>query len=146
MIVQTCGVQALQETILEFNPHLVISCASWESRLDLSEGWSARVVFARVDDIYNQQLIAYKNAIRAALDSAKGEDHVLVHCQHGLSRSAAIACAVLWQHEPSAVDRWLEQHPDAQPNPLLLLLADEILDADFDLLRRCRQRYKGRML
>lgn len=94
-----------------------------------------------IDDIYNVLLISYKQAIRKVL-ACRG-DRLLIHCEHGQSRSAALAIIKLYSEDPNQIEEWFHEHPEAQPNPLLLLLGDEILQADGDLLKRCRGHYKG---
>ena len=74
------------------------------------------------------------------------DNRILIHCQHGRSRSAALAIALLGRDSPNDVREVLRHHPEAEPNPLLLLLADEILGAKGELLQACAERYKGRTL
>lgn len=137
--VRCCGLNALAHHLESFKPDLVISCVP--PNVDLGD---VPMLKAGCEDIYNQTLIPYYNAVRAVLE-AEGK-RILVHCQHGLSRSAALACAKIYQSDPDGVEKFLEANPEVQPNPLLLLIADEELGADYDLLRRCRGRMKGNSL
>lgn len=98
-----------------------------------------------IDDVYLGQIAGYKDAIRKVL-ALDGEKRVVIHCEHGMSRSPALALALLYRRNPDDVDAFLAQNADVEPNPLLLLFADEILGAKGDLLRRCAERYKGRRL
>lgn len=149
-MIRCCSNADLGREIAEFEPELVISCVPPPNPntgdpvlLDGDERYIW--VPAGCDDIYNQQLISYKNAVRRALSSFAG-GKTLVHCKLGLSRSAALAVALVYKHDPEDVGPWLDANPDVQPNPLLLMIADEELGADFDLLRRCRGRWKGAQL
>jgi predicted protein tyrosine phosphatase len=137
--VRCCGLNTLPHQLEQFKPDLVISCVP--PNVDLGD---TPMLKTGMEDIYNQTLIPYKNAVRRVLE-AEGT-RILVHCQHGLSRSAALACAKIYQSDPDGVDKFLEANPEVQPNPLLVLIADEELGADFDLLRRCRKRLKGASL
>lgn len=58
-----------------------------------------------------------------------------VHCFYGVSRSAAVACFILGHMHPDWTDEEvleavLAVRPVAQPNPLLLALADDALGRD----------------
>lgn len=126
----------LSETVDEWKPDCVVAAIPTSLNGDFEH------LSLPIEDIYNVQIAMYKDAVCKVLECTR--TRILVHCEHGLSRSAALAIAKLYQAEPDSVDRFLEQHPEVQPNPLLLLFADEILNADGDLLRRCSGRYKGR--
>lgn len=135
--VRCCGLQTLQHQLDVFQPDRVVSCV-------VGVPHTLPMTTAICEDIFNMQLIDYKNAVRKVLDIE--EDRVLIHCRHGLSRSAALACALLYKRDPASVNRFLEDNPEVQPNPLLLLIADDELGADYDLMRRCRGRMKGNSL
>lgn len=60
---------------------------------------------------------------------------VHVHCFYGVSRSTAAACFILGHQQPAWTDKEvleavLKVRPVAQPNPLLLALADDALGRD----------------
>lgn len=55
---------------------------------------------------------------------------VLIHCRGGIGRSPACALAIYvarGESMPSAIDMVLGDRPQAQPNPLVVLLLDEVL-------------------
>ncbi len=137
-LIRCCGLSTLDREVVDFEPELVVSCVPPTSTTQTSARWLP----AGCDDIYNAQLTSYQNALRNLLGAFVGEK-TLIHCQHGLSRSAALALMLVYKHNPDDVRPWLEANPAVQPNPLLLLFADELLGADFDLMRRCRGRWKG---
>lgn len=142
--VNICGLATLDKTIEDFQPDVVVSALRFYPPSLIR----SKVVKARwhtnIDDIYLREMAGYKEAIRGVLDLE--EERILIHCRHGQSRSAALAIAKIYQGNPDGVTQFLEDHPEAEPNPLILLFADEILEADGDLLRRCKDRYKGRNL
>lgn len=138
--VTICSLKALSHTVRAYEPTTVVSAIP----VTFDGEQAFQHVSVPIEDIYNVQLRAYKDAIRKVL--ACESERIVVHCEHGQSRSAALAIAKVYQQNPDDVATFLDQHPEAEPNPLLLLLADELLGADGDLLKRCRERYKGRRL
>lgn len=138
--VTICNLRSVAKMVNEWTPDVVVSAVP----IGIDGAPPFKHVDVPIDDIYNRELLLYKNAIRAVL-AVKGE-RILVHCEHGQSRSAALAIAKIYQDNPDNVEVFLTEHPEAEPNPLLLLLADEILSANGDLFARCRFRYKGRQL
>lgn len=70
---------------------------------------------------------------------------LLVHCYHGVGRSAAIALAVLADRfgpgrEDEAMDRLLTIRPEATPNLVVVEHADAVLGRGGDLLRAVTTR------
>ena len=60
------------------------------------------------------------------------DDRILIHCRAGISRSTAVACAIVGQHsqpgeETAAVERIRSIRSVMMPNFLIIKLADEIL-------------------
>lgn len=141
MEIVICSVKAVATAIARKPPGLVISAL----RQPINQQTKNHHQFA-IDDIYNHFIQQYKDTIRRTLRLAEGEDYIVVHCRHGLSRSAALALIIAYNQSPDAVDELLDMYPKIEPNPLLLLYGDEILKADGDLLRRCKGRYKGALL
>lgn len=67
----------------------------------------------------------------------KSTNKLLVHCHSGVSRSTAVACAVLCQHglTPSqAIKHLLSIRPHAHPNKHILTLFDDILGLKGELV------------
>lgn len=120
----------------EFQPEIVVQCYQTPSPVQIHPAF--------MDDILNWDIGVYKNAIRVVLGLT--QKRILFQCQHGMSRSAALAIVKLYSEDPGAVPDFLQSHPEAQPNPLILMLADEILDTDGALVRLCKGRYKGAAL
>lgn len=70
---------------------------------------------------------------------------LLVHCYHGVGRSAAIALAVLADRlgpgrEDEAMNRLLQIRPEAMPNLVVIDHADVVLDRGGGLLRAVTER------
>ena len=60
-------------------------------------------------------------------------DQLLVHCLHGISRSTALAYAILCQAHPAKPETdvlrlVLKNRPNAYPNSLIVTLADDLLN------------------
>jgi predicted protein tyrosine phosphatase len=65
------------------------------------------------------------------------DDKLLVHCHAGISRSTAVASAILCQHGLNPVDAVKEiyqQRPLAIPNMLVVRLMDDLLNLDNELI------------
>ncbi|HEX7857737.1 MAG TPA: hypothetical protein VF503_29010 [Sphingobium sp.] len=63
---------------------------------------------------------------------AHADGALLVHCYHGVGRSAAIALAILADRygagaEPDALEDLLAVRPEVTPNLVVVTLADQIL-------------------
>lgn len=138
MIVAVSSVYALKE--IRTDVDIVVSAL-----LNAPVISGAEQLHLPIDDVYLGQIRGYKDAIRKVL-AIDDEKRIVIHCEHGMSRSPALAIALLYKHNPDDVDAFLAQNETVEPNPLILLYADEILGANGDLMRRCRDRYKGRRL
>ena len=86
--------------------------------------------------------------VRRALEFARqlsGSDILMVHCGHGISRSTALAFAILAQAEPDAsapelFQQVLKLRPQAEPNILIVKHADAILRRQGSLSRAIASR------
>ncbi len=72
-------------------------------------------------------------AILAFAQSWDATAPMLIYCFAGISRSTAAAFAILCQSHPSApehdIAQWMRRtSPSATPNPLMIALADRLLD------------------
>ena len=72
----------------------------------------------------------------------KPEASVLIHCWAGISRSTAVAFAILCQstgpgHETDCLESVLAVRPQAFPNALIVALADRILERQGAMQRAC---------
>lgn len=66
-------------------------------------------------------------------------DRILIHCRAGISRSTAIACAIVCQHSPVGEEKAAVEHIRSirammLPNFLIIKLADEILQRQGKLI------------
>ena len=62
-------------------------------------------------------------------------DRILIHCRAGISRSTAVACAIICQHTPPGEEARAVEHIRSirammVPNFLIIKLADEILQRE----------------
>jgi len=83
-------------------------------------------------DPYHQpwMLLASSEDISAALDFARHHANLLIHCKAGVSRSTALALAILTERErdpASALHALLALQPNAVPNRHVTVLADAVL-------------------
>lgn len=65
----------------------------------------------------------------------KGDGHLLIHCNRGVSRSTAAAFIIMCMREPATSEAELMKRlravaPHADPCPMLVTYADEILGRD----------------
>lgn len=89
----------------------------------------------RFNDIaqHRDGLIAPSPAdVQAILDATEDVQMLLIHCHAGISRSTAALFAIACQKAPDADERDIairlrQASPQATPNRLMVLLADEIL-------------------
>ena len=107
------------------------------------------LAFEDVDDDSLDLQVATSDQVARALTFAN--DHragsLLIHCLHGVGRSAAVALAILAQRyghgsEARALENLLSMRPEATPNRVVVSLADVLLGRDGALIaamdgRRC---------
>jgi predicted protein tyrosine phosphatase len=88
-----------------------------------------------------------ENDLREILTFAadlKPEAHVLIHCWAGISRSTAVAYAILCQftgpgRESDCIEAILAVRPQAFPNSLIVDLADRILERNGAMRQACEK-------
>ena len=81
--------------------------------------------------------------VRKALGFARSlsdEDTLLIHCGHGISRSTAVAFAILCQASPKSSEDLLFQEllklrPQACPNTLIIKIAEKLLKREGKMTR-----------
>lgn len=115
-------------------------------RLRVSDCPQLVLAFEDCDDLSLGYAVATRDQIAdgIAFGRAHAETALLVHCMHGVGRSAAVALAILADRlgpgrEDEAVSRLLEIRPESTPNLIAVDHADDILDrsgALFDALER----------
>lgn len=86
------------------------------------------------DDSLGIRVATREQVVEAiAFAEARETESLLVHCFHGVGRSAGIALAILASRrgagqEEQALDDLLKIRPEATPNLVVVKLADQILD------------------
>ena len=95
------------------------------------------LAFEDVDDAGSGVRVATRDQVESALAFARAHQQgsILVHCFHGVGRSAALALAVLAERygldrERDAVAELFANRPEATPNLVVVTLADQILARD----------------
>jgi predicted protein tyrosine phosphatase len=140
-----CGVSELDDIDLSSFTHVIsIWDPVWETRAGHQDQFirrlatTARVHFAYFDDIpapMDQRFAASLDQVQHMLDFARtieSPSRVLIHCWAGISRSTAVAYAVLCQHtgpghETACLDHIRKIRPQAIPNSLIITLAEASL-------------------
>ncbi|CAN5379081.1 hypothetical protein BH10PSE3_BH10PSE3_07500 [soil metagenome] len=99
------------------------------------------LAFEDVDDDTLGVRVATQDQVAEALAFARAHSKgsLLVHCFHGVGRSAAIALAVMSDrlgpgNERAAIDRLLTIRPIATPNLVVVKLADNVLQRQGELV------------
>jgi predicted protein tyrosine phosphatase len=93
-------------------------------------------------------VLPYPEAIKRVLEFTKSltpHDRLLVHCHAGISRSTAMAMAILCQHglpPEDACSHIFKIRPESDPNTLVLQLADEILGLHGELVETAIRLYQ----
>ncbi len=92
------------------------------------------------------RLLAYGDEIVSTLGA---EDHLLIHCHAGISRSTAAATILLAQHHPGreeqALQRVVQSRPVAIPNVRMIAYADALLERDGALIAALENLRRGRL-
>jgi predicted protein tyrosine phosphatase len=103
----------------------------------------ARFSFSYFDDVeYSRSDGPDRDDVYRILLFSQGftpTDKILVQCRAGISRSTAIACAIVCQHTPPGEEKSAVQHirkirPQMLPNFHIIRLADEILQRQGKLI------------
>ena len=135
--IQICSLEAVRETNLSiFNGVITIEDSTIEDPFRVEHGSPQQLVL-RFDDIsepHPKWIEPQESHIKKALTFADkiGDGALLIHCHAGISRSSAIALAILAKglgagKEVEAVKILKKINPDARPNKLLVWMTDEIL-------------------
>jgi len=141
--IQVCGFHELEEQVQRHSESVVsiwdvLSPHADEAVKNLRRRFrDDRLHVAKFDDIAIPtpgKRAATRDDMRKILRFAKhSPSPVLVHCFAGISRSTAVAYAILCQsHGPGEEDvcmeRLLRARPQAAPNAYIVALADEVLE------------------
>ena len=120
------AVITLQDPLCARNNRLIVHGGNTPARLTLE--------FEDADEEYGGVRVAKAEQVEEALQFARrySSGSLLVHCFHGVGRSAAIALAVLAERlgegaEQEAVSRLFALRPEATPNLVVTALADAVL-------------------
>ena len=93
--------------------------------------------FEDVDDDHLGIQVATHDQVAQALAFARDQraGSILIHCLHGVGRSAGVALAILADREGvgsegQALEQLLSLRPEATPNRVVIKLADNLLERD----------------
>ena len=143
--IQICSLETVRK--IELAPYsgvITIENSTIENPFRIEYGPPEQLVL-RFDDISNttaDYIKPQKFHIEKALVFADKVSHgaLLIHCHAGISRSSAIALAIITKslgagRESEAVQYLEKINPNARPNQSLILMADEILDRKMILFK-----------
>lgn len=129
----------------EFDAVITIEGAFEEDGFRILVGDGVPQLVLRFDDVVadsSHQKAASEQDVQRALDWARAwkDGKLLVHCEMGVSRSAAIATAIIADYlgegaEDDAIARLLAIRPVAACNALIIAQADRILNRHGALVR-----------
>lgn len=146
-----CGAFDLDEAAGAFAPTLIVSMIDHDAdALRLATAWDAKHLSLPVPDREREATapwaIATARTLLTAGAALNADDHVLIHCMAGISRStaAALLLDLGWTHKATApstkdvddaLERLVAARPEAMPNGSLLGAADTILGLKGHLAR-----------
>lgn len=157
--VRVCGVDELPAQIV-LKPRSVVSI--WDPDSGDMRGWiesfkkllpRSRICVAKFDDIAletpGRHLMKVQHLEEILNFTRTAASPILVHCRAGVSRSTAVAYAILCQargpgHEMDCMAELTRIRPQAAPNEFIVGLADKVLKREGEMLgayRRHMQRY-----
>jgi len=143
--IQICSLEvARQENLSLFNGVITIEDSTIEDPFRVDHGPPEQLVL-RFDDIsepHPKWIEPQESHIEKALAFADkiGDGALLIHCHAGISRSSALALAIIARNlgegkEVEAVKTLQMINPDARPNKLLVWMTDEILGREMKLYK-----------
>jgi predicted protein tyrosine phosphatase len=112
---------------------------------------SKRFVCLFDDIIDGEGVLPSLEILTECLEFARGAESILIHCKAGISRSTAIAYAILCEHagpgrEAECFEKLLTLRPVAYPNRLLVELADDYLGRKGAMVRENKKRRMSRYM
>ena len=141
--IQICSLEVARETDISiYDGIITIEDSTIEDPFRIEHGPPEQLIL-RFDDIsgpHPKWVEPQEFHIEKALAFADkiGDGELLIHCHAGISRSSAIALAIIAKglgegNEVKAVKTLEKINPDARPNRLMVWMTDEILTRDMKL-------------
>jgi predicted protein tyrosine phosphatase len=137
---------ALESAIARYRPSHVVTLLSPEHMIDTPHGFDRRchlrLGMHDVADAWTSDCAPCAGHVQSLIEFGRGWDTqapMLVHCWAGISRSMAAAYTVLCDRLGPGAERDVAQAiraraPHAWPNPLLVRLADDLLERNGDMI------------
>jgi len=143
--IQICSLEAVREADLSiFDGVITIEDSTIEDPFRMEYGPPEQLVL-RFDDIggpHPEWIEPQEFHIEGALAFADkiGDGALLIHCHAGISRSSAIALAIIAKRlgegkEIEAIKTLKKINPNARPNKSMVWMTDEILGRDMKLYK-----------
>jgi predicted protein tyrosine phosphatase len=146
---------ALDSSIARYRPSHVVTLLSPEHMIDTPHGFEReqhlRLGMHDVADVWSSDCAPSADHVRSLIDFGRtwsAQAPMLVHCWAGISRSMAAAYIVLCDRLGPGTERDVAQAirsraPHAFPNPLLVRLADEMLERNGDMIAAAESIGRG---
>ncbi|GHB21478.1 protein-tyrosine-phosphatase [Pseudovibrio japonicus] len=154
-MLHVCPLSKLEDTLVSAGPSHVLSLVSPGTEVNLPvDPKPAHHLVLEFNDIAEERagLLAPKpEHVERLLDFARPvarTGSLLVHCWAGVSRSTAAAYIIMCAALPEVGERKLAQHlrsvsPVASPNPLLVSLADTLLQRNGRMVQSIKDIGRG---
>ena len=148
--IHICSLEAVKEMDTSiYDGIITIEDSNIENPFRVRSGENKQLIL-RFDDInqpIDDYVIPQMSHIKRALDFAdKIEDgSLLIHCRAGISRSSAIALAVIAKRlgsgkEEEAVNTLEHINPNCRPNKSIVEMTDELLERDGKLYKEVDEK------
>ena len=143
--IQICSLETVQKIELSsYSGVITIENSTIENPFRVENGTPEQLIL-KFDDIsstMDDYIKPQKFHIKKALSFANKVDDgtLLIHCHAGISRSSAIALAIITEsfgagRESDAVEFLAKINPNARPNKSLILMTDEMLGREMALFK-----------
>ena len=142
--IHICTLEAAREADVKVYDAVITienSLAKDPFRIETSHPKQCVLIFDDITKPFDDYVLPEERHVRSAISFARewASPSLLVHCHAGMSRSPAIALAILAEwlgsgREEEAVAELLKVVPLCTPNSLLVELADKVLGRDGELV------------
>ena len=144
-MIYVCGILDLAELAATLGPGALVSIVAPEEQPptppEVAAAAHLRLSCHDIVEPAPMEILPDRRIVKRLIAFARDwrpEAPMLVHCQAGISRSAAAALVSYAAHFPDTVERAAahlrHSGPHVSPNPLIVALGDELLGLDLSLI------------